>query len=69
MNLELHIKQESLLVECNDLKTQIKRLKNNVTDLMKKLSEKADIIKITEKRLTVKTSELMGKFNQYSSKC
>lgn len=61
MNFELHIKQESLSVECSDLKTQIQRLKRNVTDLMKKLAEQNDIIKINEKRLTMKTSEFKGK--------
>lgn len=62
MNFELHIKQESLLVECNDLKAQIQRLKKNVTNLMKKLSEQTEVIKINEKRLAMKSSELSGWF-------
>lgn len=62
MNFELHINQESLQTQCKDLKHQKDNLKRNMTDLMKKLSEQSETLKINEKRLAVKVSEMIGKF-------
>ncbi|KAI8125142.1 hypothetical protein CVS40_4727 [Lucilia cuprina] len=59
MNFELHINQESLQTQCKDLKHQKDNLKRNMTDLMKKLSEQSETLKINEKRLAVKVSEMI----------
>lgn len=60
MNFELHINQETLQTQCTDLKNQKDNLKRNMTDVMKKLSEQSEALKINEKRLAVKVSEMIG---------
>ena len=60
MNFELHINQETLQTQCKDLKTQKDNLKRNMTDAMKKLSEQSEALKINEKRLAIKVSEMIG---------
>lgn len=62
MNFELHINQESLQTQCKDLKHQKDNLKRNMTELMKKLSEQSETLQISEKRLAVKVSEMIGRF-------
>ncbi|XP_075152771.1 uncharacterized protein LOC142226572 [Haematobia irritans] len=59
MNFELHINQESLQTQCKDLKHQKDNLKRNMTELMKKLSEQSETLQISEKRLSVKVSEMI----------
>ncbi|TMW42811.1 hypothetical protein DOY81_012107, partial [Sarcophaga bullata] len=59
MNFELHINQETLQTQCKDLKIQKDNLKRNMTDAMKKLSEQSEALKINEKRLAVKVSEMI----------
>lgn len=61
MNFELHINQETLQTRCEDFKYQKEKLKRNMTDLMKKLSEQSESLKINEKRLAVKVSEMISK--------
>ncbi|XP_053957334.1 uncharacterized protein LOC128862698 [Anastrepha ludens] len=59
MNLELHVNQEGLQTQCQDLKQQKDNLKHNLASLMKKLSEQSESLQICEKRLTVKVSEVI----------
>ncbi|XP_067624067.1 protein CIP2A [Eurosta solidaginis] len=59
MNFELHVSQEGLQTQCQDLKQQKDNLKHNLASLMKKLSEQSESLQISEKRLTVKVSEVI----------
>ncbi|XP_017486472.1 PREDICTED: uncharacterized protein LOC108374923 [Rhagoletis zephyria] len=59
MNFELHVNQEGLQTQCQDLKQQKDNLKHNLASLMKKLSEQSESLQISEKRLTVKVSEVI----------
>ncbi|XP_017115009.1 uncharacterized protein LOC108137666 [Drosophila elegans] len=57
-NFELLISQERLQTQCKDLKQQTEKLKSNMTNLLKQLSENSDHLQANERRLTVKKSEI-----------
>ncbi|CAD6999786.1 unnamed protein product [Ceratitis capitata] len=59
MNFELHVNQEGLQTQCQDLRQQKDNLKHNLASLMKKLSEQSESLQISEKRLAVKVSEVI----------
>lgn len=50
----------SLQTQCQDLRQQKDNLKHNLASLMKKLSEQSESLQISEKRLAVKVSEVIG---------
>ncbi|EDW26533.1 GL12931 [Drosophila persimilis] len=57
-NFELLISQERLQTQCKDLKQQTHKLKSNMSNLLKQLSENEDHLKASERRLAVKKSEV-----------
>ncbi|XP_002137998.2 uncharacterized protein [Drosophila pseudoobscura] len=57
-NFELLISQERLQTQCKDLKQQTHKLKSNMSNLLKQLSENEDHLKASERRLAVKESEV-----------
>ncbi|XP_022214518.2 uncharacterized protein LOC111068983 [Drosophila obscura] len=59
-NFELLISQERLQTQCKDLKQQTHKLKSNMSNLLKQLSENEDHLKASERRLAVKRSEVSG---------
>ncbi|XP_037938135.1 uncharacterized protein LOC119671530 [Teleopsis dalmanni] len=65
LNFELHINQENLQTECKDLKKQKENLTINLTDLMKKLSQSTESLQVSEKRLSVKISEMIALQQQH----
>ncbi|XP_034651629.1 uncharacterized protein LOC117890708 isoform X1 [Drosophila subobscura] len=59
-NFELLISQERLQIQSKDLKQQTDKLKSNMSNLLKQLSENEDHLKASERRLAVKRSEVAG---------
>ncbi|XP_034473673.1 uncharacterized protein LOC117781058 [Drosophila innubila] len=59
-NFELLISQERLQTQCKDLKAQATRLKENMSNLLKSLSETSEQLQTNERRLSVKQSEIAG---------
>ncbi|KAH8235398.1 hypothetical protein KR038_006724 [Drosophila bunnanda] len=57
-NFELLISQERLQTQCKDLKHQTDKLKSNMTNLLKQLSENSASLQANERRLGVKKSEI-----------
>ncbi|KAH8343352.1 hypothetical protein KR059_008691 [Drosophila kikkawai] len=57
-NFELLISQERLQTQCKDLKHQTNKLKSNMTNLLKQLSENSASLQANERRLGVKKSEI-----------
>ncbi|TDG38760.1 hypothetical protein AWZ03_014818 [Drosophila navojoa] len=59
-NFELLISQERLQTQCKDLKAQAAQLKTNLSDLLKRWSETSEHLQASERRLSVKQSEIAG---------
>ncbi|XP_064547140.1 uncharacterized protein LOC135434472 [Drosophila montana] len=59
-NFELLISQERLQTQCKDLKAQAGQLKTNLSDLLKRWSETSEQLQASERRLSVKQSEIAG---------
>ncbi|XP_016985945.2 uncharacterized protein LOC108049314 [Drosophila rhopaloa] len=59
-NFELLISQERLQTQCKDLKQQTDKLKSNMSNLLKQLSENSEHLQASERRLNVKKSEIAG---------
>ncbi|KAH8235939.1 hypothetical protein KR032_011046 [Drosophila birchii] len=57
-NFELLISQERLQTQCKDLKHQTDKLKSNMTNLLKQLTENSASLQANERRLGVKKSEI-----------
>ncbi|KAH8421348.1 hypothetical protein KR009_002421 [Drosophila setifemur] len=57
-NFELLISQDRLQTQCKDLMQQTHKLKSNMTNLLKQLSENSETLQASERRLAVKNSEL-----------